>query len=138
METKLISADGARTLAKDADYREAPDGDHHGSAAALQDAAGDEDMDVAGDTTEERPQGEDADGRGEDAAGAEAVRHPAADGNEDGEREGVAGQHRLHAERRDAEGRGDGGDGGVEDGGVERLHEEGDGDEPRQQAPHCG
>ena len=38
-----------------------------------------------------------------DAAGAEAVRHPAADRNEEGEAEGVAREHRLHAERVDVE-----------------------------------
>ena len=72
-----------------------------------------------------------ADGGGEHAARAEAVGHPAADGNEDGEAERVAGEHRLHAERRDVERGAMAGDGGVENGGVERLHEERHRDEPR-------
>ena len=111
-----------------ADEGETADGDHHGAAHALEDSAGDERVDVGGETAEERAEGEDANGGGEDAAGSELVGYPTADGDEDGERESVAGEHGLHAEGADVERGGDGGDGGVEDGGVERFHEEGDGD----------
>ena len=71
-------------LAKVADQGEPADGNHHGAAAALQNTAGDEHMDVAGDAAEQGAEGEDADGGGEYAASAETVGHPAADGNEDG------------------------------------------------------
>ena len=46
----------------------------------------------------------------------------------------VARQHRLDVERRHLHCLGDGRDSRVEDGRVERLHEEGDGDQPGQQA----
>ncbi len=54
-------------------------------------------------------------------------------GNEDRQAQGVAGQHRLHAERSHLERLRDGGHGRVQNRGVERLHEERDCDEPRQQ-----
>ena len=78
---------------------------HHGPAAALQDATRDQQMDVARYAAEKRTQGEEANRRREYAAGSEAVRHPAADRNEDRQAQRVAGQDRLHAERSDAEGR---------------------------------
>jgi len=53
-------------------------------------------MDVAAQAAQQRAEREQADGGGKDATRAEAVRHPSADGNEDGERKRVAGQHRLH------------------------------------------
>ena len=113
---------------KGADEGEAAYRDHHRAAHALEDSAGYEEVDVGGEAAEERAEGEDADGGGEDAAGSELVGYPAADGDEDGERESVAGEHRLHAEGADVERGGDGRDCRVEDGGVERLHEEGDSD----------
>ena len=64
-----------------------------------------------------------------------AIGHPAAQGNEDGDAERVATEHRLHAERDDAERARDRGDRGIQDRSVERLHEEGDRDEPRQETP---
>ena len=80
------------------------------------------------------PSGEQPDRRGEDAARAEAVGHPAADRDEDREAERVARQHRLHVERRDVHRLRDGRHRRVEDGGVERLHEEGHRDQPGQQS----
>ena len=106
-------------------------GHHHGSAAALQDAARDQHMDVARYAAEKRPQGEEADRGREHPARSESIRHPAADRNEDREAQRVAGQHRLHAQRRHLERLRDGGHGRVQNRGVERLHEERDGDEPR-------
>ncbi len=120
-------------LGKGAHHGEAANGDHHGAAAALQNAAGDEGVDVGGNAAQEGAEREDADGGGEDFAGAVAISHPAADGDEDGEAEGVAGENGLHGEWRDVQGLGDGGDGGVEDGGVERLHEKGDGNQPGEE-----
>ena len=107
--------------------------DHHGAAAALEDAASHQNMDVAGEAAENRAEREEADGGRKHPAGAESVRHPAADGNENGQTQGVTGEHRFHAQRHHSQGLGNGGDARVEDGGVERLHEEGHGDEPRQQ-----
>ena len=111
-----------------------PDGHHHCAATALKDAAGNEQMNVGADAAEERAEGEEADGRAEYAPRAKAICHPAADGNENGEADGVAREHGLHAQRRDVQCRGNGRHGGVEDRGVERLHEKRDGHEPRDHA----
>jgi hypothetical protein len=54
-------------------------------------------------------------------------------GNEDREAQRVAREHRLHAERHDVQRRAIAGRRRVEDGRVERLHEERDRDEPRQE-----
>src|ERR1700722_3490248 len=91
-------------------------------------------MNVDGEPAQERAEREEADCRGEDAARSEAVRHPAADGDEDGETQRVARQNSLHAEGGDVESFGHGGDGGIENGGVERFHEKRDRDEPGEQA----
>src|SRR5271163_2002163 len=72
-------------LGKGPHQGQAADRHHHGSAAALQHAKGDQQMDVAGHATEKRTQREKADSGCENAAGSEAIGHPAADGNEDGE-----------------------------------------------------
>ena len=111
--------------------------DHHGAADALKDAAGHEEMNVARDATEKRAEGEDSDGRGKDSAGSEFVGHPAADGDEDGQAQGVAGEDGLHAECSDVKSCRDGGNGRVEDGRVERFHEESERYQPRQQALAC-
>ena len=100
--TKLI----ARTSSDFAKVRTSvrrPTGHHHRAAAALEDAARDEQMEVARDAAEERAEREDADRRREDAARAEAIGDPAADRDEDREAQRVAREHRLHAERRDVE-----------------------------------
>ena len=47
-----------------ADHRQATDGNHHGAATALQNAEGDEDVDVGGEAAEQRAEREDADGGG--------------------------------------------------------------------------
>ena len=114
--------------------REAANGDHHGTAHALHDTKSNKKMDAGGDAAEKRTERKETDGGCEDAASSELVGHPAADGNEHREAERVACQHSFHAERRDTESFGDCGHRGVEDGGVERLHEERDRDQPRQQA----
>src|ERR1700733_10930634 len=112
---------------------EAADGNHHRSAAALQNAACDEQMKIAGDAAEERSERENSDGRAENAAGAEAVGHPSADGNKNGEAQRVAGEHGFHAERRDVERSGHGGHGGIQNRRVQRFHEKRDGNQPRHQ-----
>ena len=50
------------------------------------------------------------------------------------EAQGVAGEHRLHAQHRHIERLRDGGHGGVENRRIQRLHEESDGHQPGQQA----
>ena len=113
---------------------EPPDRHHHGAPAALQDAAGHQHVDVGRYAAEKRPESEQADGGGENAARSEPIRHPAADRNEDREAQRVAGEHRLHAERGDFERLRDGGHRRVQNRGVERLHEERDRHQPRQQS----
>ena len=117
---------------------EPADGHHHGSAAALQDAAGDENGEIASQTAEQRPQGEKPDGAGKYPARAETIRHPSADRNEDRQTQGITGQHRLHAEGSNRQCPGDGGDGGIENRRIERFHKESHGDEPRQHSLHGG
>jgi len=115
------------------------DRDHHRAAAALQDAAGDKQMDVARYPAKERAKGEETDCGGEYATCAEAVGHPTADRNEDGKAQRVAGQHRFHAERSDPQGLRDDRHGRVQNRGVERLHEKCDGDQPREKLfARCG
>ena len=113
--------------------RHAADRRHHGAAGALQDAAGNQRVDVRREAAKYRPESEQPDRRGEDGARAEPVGHPAADRNEDGEAQRIARQHRFHAERRHIHRPGNGGHGRVQDRGVERLHEERHRDQPRQQ-----
>ena len=90
-------------------------------------------MNIARNAAKERSQGEEADGGSEHPPGSEAVCHPATDGYEHCQAEGVAGQNGLHAQGSDAQSRRDGRHGGVEDGGVERLHEKRHRDQPGQQ-----
>ena len=84
------------------------------------------------DAAQERAEREDADGGGEHAARAEAVGHPAADGNEYREAQRVAREHRLHVERRHLQRVRDRRHGRVQDRRVERFHEEAHGHEPGQ------
>nr|GFD54652.1 hypothetical protein [Tanacetum cinerariifolium] len=81
-----------------------------------------------------RSQREDGDRGGEHAPRAEAVGHPAAHRDTDGQTQDVAGGDGLQAQRRDVQAGGNAGDGGVEDGGVELLHEQGSRHQPREVA----
>jgi hypothetical protein len=108
-----------------------PTGDHHGSAAALQDATGDQQTDVARYAAKKGPEGEEANHGCKNPTRAETVSHPAADRNEDRKAQRVAGQHRLHAERRDFEGLRNHRHGSVQNRRVQRLHKKGDRDQPR-------
>lgn len=118
---------------KGAHQSEVSHGHHHGSAATLQNTAGDQKMDVLGDAAEERSQRKDADGGGEHPPCAEPVRHPAADGYEDCEAEGVAGENRFHAQRRHLQGGRDGGRRGVQNRRIQRFHKKCHGDKPGQE-----
>ncbi len=112
---------------------EPSDRHHHRPAAPLQDPAEHQHMNVRRDAAEERPDREQPDRPCKDPARAEPIRHPAADRDEDREAQRVAGEHRLHAQRRHAERRRDCRHRRVQDGGVERLHEEGDRHQPGQE-----
>jgi hypothetical protein len=131
--TKLI-ARMSSDFAKVRNQGEPSDGHHHGAAAALQHTAGDQDMNPAGHTAEPGAKREKGNGGSEHAASSEVVRHPAASGNENRQAERVAGQHRLHAEWRNSQRGGDRRHRRVQNGGVQRLHEEGDCDQPWQQS----
>ena len=113
--------------------REPPHGHHHRPAAALQNSARDQHMNVARDAAEKRAQRENADRRREHAPRSEPVRHPPADRNENREAQRVACQHRLHAERSNMQRRRDRRHRGIQNRGVERLHEKRHRDQPRQQ-----
>src|SRR5258706_9225430 len=71
---------------------------HHGAAAALQDAGGDEPVDVARNAAEYRSHRENADRGCEYQPRAVSVGDPPADRNKYGEAQRVTGEHRLHAE----------------------------------------
>ena len=113
--------------------RQAAYGNHHRAAATLQKAAGNQQVNVVRNSTEKGTQGEKADGGREDVARAETVGHPSADGNKHSKAKRVAGEHRLHTERSHVQGFGDSRDSRVENRGIERLHEEGNSHEPREQ-----
>jgi len=113
------------------DQSEPAHGHHHGSAAALQDAAGDEDIDAARNAAKERPQSKKAYRGCKDPARAEAVGHPAADWNKHCQTQSVTGQHRFHAERGDGQRFRYRGDGRVQNCGVEGFHEESHRNQPR-------
>ena len=102
----------------------------------MQDAARDEDVNVARNATEKRSYSEEANRGREHPACAESIGHPAADRNEHRQAQRITRQHSLHAERGDGERLRDGGDGGVQNRRVERFHEESHGDKPRQQSLH--
>ena len=116
---------GELVLGRVAQHDEAADRHHHGAAEALHNAHQGELCERVRQAAEQRGEREDPDRRGKDGARAKAVGDPAADGDEDGQREQV----RRHADvqtdgadveaaRHLREGRGD-------DGAVEVLHEEG-------------
>src|SRR6185437_7455788 len=113
-----------------ADQCETADGNHHGAAAALEHTAENKLVDIGGNAAQQGAKREDADGGGEDVASAEAVSHPAADGDKDGKGESIAGQHCLHGQGGHAEGFGYDGDAGIEDRRVQRLHEKGNRNQP--------
>ena len=67
----------------------------------------------------------------EDALGAEAVGHPAADRDEDGERDEIGGQRQLERDRAGADIVGDRRQRGRDDGRIHVLHEQGDREDER-------
>ena len=99
--------------------RQAAYGNHHRAAATLQKPAGNQQVNVARNSTEKGTQGEKADSGREDVARAETVGHPSADGNKHSKAKRVAGEHRLHTERSHVQSFGDSRDSRVENRGIE-------------------
>jgi hypothetical protein len=93
-------------------------------------------MDVVGNTTKNRAEGEGANRPRKYPARAEAVGHPSTDGDKNRQAQGVAGQHGFHAERGNSQRPGDRGNSGIQDRGIQRLHEKSHGDEPGQKSLH--
>src|ERR1700686_965628 len=119
---------------KGSDHGEPSHGKHHGAAAALQHAAGHQQVDIIRDAAEKRAEREDADRGREHAPRAETIGHPSADGDEYRQAQRIAREHGLHAERRYLECMRNGGYGRIQDGRVQRFHEKADRHQPRQEA----
>ena len=79
----------------------------------------------------DRAERENGDRHAEDETRAEAVGDPAADRQEDGEREEIGGNRKMQPHRRLVQRSGDGGQGGREAGRVEVLHKKSAGDDQR-------
>jgi hypothetical protein len=105
---------------------------HHRPAEPLQQARGRHHWRVWRQPAQDRGKRKDADRDKKNAAGAETVGHPAADGNPDRKAEDITGDDRFQAQRRHPKAGRDAGNGGVDDRGVELLHEQGSGDQPGQ------
>src|SRR6266852_8927819 len=86
---------------------EASDRHHHGAADPLQDACAGELGNAAAQPAQDRAEHEDGDGGAKDGARAEAVGHPAARRNEDGDAEEIGGDRQAEMDRADGEGFGD-------------------------------
>jgi len=112
-------------------------GHHHGPAHALDDAAGNEQMNVAAQPAEQRPQCEQPNGRSKYAPCSKPVCHPSADGNKHRERQSVAGQYRLHCERAHMQRLGNRRHRRIQNRRIQRFHEKGDRYQPGQQ-PEAG
>jgi hypothetical protein len=95
-------------------------------------------VDVSRDAAKERSKREEADRGREHPARSEAIGHPAADWNEDGEAQRVAGEHRFHAERRDLQGLRNNRYGRVQNRRVEGFHKKRDRDQPWEKLLACG
>ena len=80
-------------------------------------------------TAQRRAEREHDDGRAEHGARAEAVGHPAAQGNEHGERQEIRGQRQLERDRVLVQIGGDGRQRRRDHRRIHRLHEQGDGDD---------
>ena len=117
-------------LAVDPQHRKAPYGHQQGTAHPLQHPGGDQHGQGIGGRTGQGAQGKQQYGGQVDAAGAEPVRQPAGSGNEQGHRQHVGDDHRLHLQRALPQGLCHAGQGGVEYGAIQRLHEEADRGQP--------
>jgi hypothetical protein len=114
--------------------RQPPDRQQQRPTEALHDARADQHGERRRQRAQQRTQAEQHDRADEDAPRAEAVGEPARGRDQQRHREHVGDDHRLHAQRALAQAGRHGRQRGVEDGAVQRLHEERDGHEPRQQA----
>ncbi|GJE07950.1 hypothetical protein AOPFMNJM_3282 [Methylobacterium jeotgali] len=116
---------GLRNAAQD---DEAPDRDHHRPADPLEEAGGDESEEAARGRAGQRAGHEHDEGGAEHRARTVAVRHPAADRDEDREADEVGGQRELQGDRVLAEAAGDGRQRRGDHRRVGVLHEQGGGD----------
>src|ERR1017187_6327799 len=112
-------------------------GHHHGAAAALQDAASNEHVNVARYSAEEGPESEKPDGCGKHTPRTESIRNPTADRDKYGEAQRITGEYRFHAERTHMKRCRDRWNCGIKNCGIERLHEKRNRDQPWQQ-PFAG
>ena len=112
---------------------EAADRHHQGAAHPLQDARAHQFGQIHRHAAGDRAQGEDDNRQAEDAARAKAVRGPAADRDEDGEAQQVAGDRDVEAQWALAERTGDRRQRRRNHSGVEVLHEHRAGDDKRHQ-----
>ncbi|MCY1304081.1 hypothetical protein D9M70_538230 [compost metagenome] len=119
-----------------AHQHQAGDRRHHRSAHALQKAREDEGDKAVGDGAENGTGDEDEDRRAENLLGAEAVRHPAAQGNEDRKRHHIGGQRQLERDRPDADVAGDCRQRRGNYGRIHLLHEKSDGKDHRDDTVH--
>jgi hypothetical protein len=111
-------------------------GRHHCAAHALKEARHDELDHRGGYRTADGADDEDGDGDTEDFLGAVFIRHPAADGDEDGQRHHVGGQCELERDRPDMKVGSNRWKRRRDDGRVHLLHEESDSEDQRNDAVH--
>ena len=104
---------------------------HHGAAQPLQHPHRQQHAEAVGHAAQRRAEGEDAERQSEDPARAEPVGEPAADRDEHGQGQDIGGHRQIQPQRRGVQAGRHVRDGGGDDGGVELLHQEGDGDDHR-------
>jgi hypothetical protein len=110
---------------------EAADRHHHGAAHALEEAGGDEPFKRRRQSAGDRAQGEDGDGGAKHIAGAEAVGAPPAHRNENRERQQIGGESELEDDGILSEIGGHGGQRRRDHRRVGIFHEQGGGDDKR-------
>ena len=106
---------------------------HHGASHALQDAVEDELGQRLGKAAQRRAQGKDDDRRAEHGARPEAIGDPAAQWDEHGERQEIGRERELERDGVLAHVRRDGRERGRDHRRVHGLHEQGDGDDERDE-----
>ena len=109
---------------------------HHRAAHALQEAGQHELHQRAGDSAGDRADDENGDRDAENALGAELVRHPGADRDEDGERNEIGSQRQLERDRRRADVVSDRRQRGRDHRRIHVLHEKGDRENERDGSVH--
>ena len=120
------------------EYDEAADRHHHGAAHALKEAGGDEPFKRRRQSAGYRAQGEDGDGGAKHIARAEAVGAPPAYRNENRERQQIGGESELEDDGILSEIGGHGGQRCRDHRGVGIFHEQGGGDDKRNDTRERG